>query len=355
MEGDEEPRHFRFTASEGPGIWRQHPGQGSAGWSFFTRSGRLCRAMRNLLLRRSTLLLVLLVASVSGAKEREVREPIERTIILSEHPRTEASKLYVGGRITTVLRFEKPCDPARTKMLGWEGHFEPLLCGGKSVFLYPLRDLTPEDRFMLLVTLTDGTEIPFIVTAHQQAYYDREIDQQVNVFADREGYDAVLSSLYRALKSERELREENERFQKEVNSVDHAFATLLANGAVRQTPFVQDHKALVKNGEVEMLVRVYSGRSKAAVVFQITNQNLDKPWRLMEARLSTVPSGKSRSFALRMDRDEIAPGSSGTLAVVADRSAFVSEEGRAHLILELFREDGIQQTAVLLDHRLVRE
>ncbi len=67
------------------------------------------------------LLLVLLVASVSGAKEREVREPIERTIILSEHPRTEASKLYVGGRITTVLRFEKPCDPARTKMLGWEG------------------------------------------------------------------------------------------------------------------------------------------------------------------------------------------------------------------------------------------
>jgi hypothetical protein len=131
---------------------------------------------------------------VSVAK---VREPSERTLILQEHPRIDAHRVYVGGRVATVLRFEKPCDPERTKLLAWEGRFEPLLCGGKSVVLYPLNDLTPEDRFMLLVTLTDGTEIPFTVTAHRQSSSEREVDQQVNVFADREGYDAVLSSLYR--------------------------------------------------------------------------------------------------------------------------------------------------------------
>ena len=147
--------------------------------------------MLKLLLFRSTLLLVL-VASVAEAR---VREPIERTLILAEHPRTEAHTVYVGGRVATVLRFEKPCDPERTKLLGWEGRFEPLVCGGKSVVLYPLHDLTPEDRFMLLVTLKDGTELPFTVTAHRQSYGDWEIDQQVNVFADRESYDAVLSSL----------------------------------------------------------------------------------------------------------------------------------------------------------------
>ena len=189
--------------------------------------------MRNFLLRQSTLLLVL---AVSAAVTR-VREPVERTLILSEHPRSEAPKVYVGGRISTVLRLEKPCDSARTQLLGWEGHFEPLICSGKTVVLYPLRDLTPEDRFLLRVTLSDGTELPFTVTAHRQSYEDREIDQQVNVFADREGYDAVLASLYRALKSERELQAENERYRMEENSVDHAYATLLANGAGKQAPF----------------------------------------------------------------------------------------------------------------------
>jgi uncharacterized protein (TIGR02268 family) len=308
--------------------------------------------MRNLLLRRSTLLLVL-VASVAVAK---VREPIERTLILAEHPRAEAHNVYVGGRVATVLRFEKSCDPERTKMLGWEGRFEPLLCGGRSVVLYPLRDLTPEDRFMLLVTLTDGTEIPFTVTSHQQSYGDREIDQQVNVFADREGYDAVLSSLYRALKSERELREENERYRKEEGSVDHAYATLLANGALKKTPFRPKKTIVLKDGGMVMTINLFSGRGKAAVVVQLTNKNFDEPWRFGEARLSSErTSPTDRPFALRMNHAEIVPGASGTLAVVVDQSAFASQQGLVDLTLKIFRKDGLQQVSVSLDHRLVRE
>ena len=49
-------------------------------------------------------------------------------------------------------------------MLGWEGRFEPVECVGKKVLLEPLHDLEPEDRFVLLVTLADGTELPFTVT-----------------------------------------------------------------------------------------------------------------------------------------------------------------------------------------------
>ncbi|PTL76979.1 hypothetical protein DAT35_45855 [Vitiosangium sp. GDMCC 1.1324] len=33
--------------------------------------------------------------------------------------------VYVRGRVSTVLRLEKPCDPERTKMLGWEGRSSP--------------------------------------------------------------------------------------------------------------------------------------------------------------------------------------------------------------------------------------
>lgn len=283
------------------------------------------------------------------------REPAERNIYLWDHPGMEAPNLYVVGRIATVLRLEQPCDPARTKMLGWEGRFEPLVCAGKSVLLVPLHDLKPEDRFLLLVTLADGTEIPFTVTSQKEAFGDRAGDQQVNVFRDHKAPHAVLASLNDSLDRERRLQEQNEQLRKQENSVDHAFATLLAQGAVKQTPFVQEHTALIKEYGVELLVRVYSGKGKAAVVFQIKNQSLDSPWRLMDARLFTESSGTPRPFALRMDSTEIAPGASGTLAVVADQSAFTSEKGPVDLALELFRHDGLQQAFVLLDHNLARK
>lgn len=308
--------------------------------------------MRGVLLLRSSLVLVL-VASVAVAR---VREPIERTLILSEHPRNEASRVYVGGRVVTVLRFEKPCDAERTKLLGWEGHFEPVICSGRFVVLYPLRDLTPEDRFLLRVMLTDGTEIPFIVTAHQQFYSDREVDQQVNVFANRESYDSMLSSLYRALKSERELREENERYRKEETSTDHAYATLLANGMVKQVPFKRQKHIVLKDGDMDMVVDLFSGKGKAAVVVQLTNTYFEQPWRLREARLTyNRASQTARPFALRMNRAEIVPGASGTIAVVVDKSAFESEQGLTELTLEIFRSDGLQQVVVFLDHRLTHQ
>ena len=308
--------------------------------------------MREPLLRQSTLLF-LLVASVAIAGEHE---PVERTLILSEHPRNEAPRVYVGGRVSTVVRFEQPCDPERTKMLGWEGHFEPLICGGRSVLLYPLRDLTPEDRFMLLVTLTDGTELPFVVTAHKQSYSDREIDQQVNVFADREGYDAVLASLYRALKSERRLREENERYRQEENSIDHAYATLLLHGAVKQTPFRRNETTVLKAGGMDVAVQIFSGKTKAAALVKLTHLGSDKPWRLGEVRLTADFSERTaKPFALRMEPIEIVPGAAGTLAVIVGKSAFVSARGLVDLTLEIHRDDGSQQVVVFLDHRLIRE
>jgi uncharacterized protein (TIGR02268 family) len=304
-------------------------------------------------LQGRALLLLLLMSSVAAAKEPE---SVERDIYLSPDPTYAAQSVYVAYRLVTVLRFEREVDPARTKMLGWEGRFEPLLVGGKKVVLEPLQSLEPRDRFLLLVTLADGTEIRFSVTARTQTFEGRRnADLHVNVFFDRKGYDSMVSSLNLSLQRERELREKVDRYEQEENSVDHAFATLLANGAVKQTPFVQDHKWKLKDADVEMLVTVYSGKGKAAVVFQIANQSTDTPWQLTEARLSTATTGMARSFALRMNQPSIAPGSSGTLAVVADQSSFSSAKGVEDLALELFRQDGLQQALVVLDHRLAHE
>ncbi|KFA89475.1 hypothetical protein Q664_34415 [Archangium violaceum Cb vi76] len=69
--------------------------------------------MRHPLLFRFPLLLIL----VASEAIPQVCAPTERTLILSEHPRTEAPKVYVGGQTATVLRLEKDCDPARTSMM----------------------------------------------------------------------------------------------------------------------------------------------------------------------------------------------------------------------------------------------
>ena len=58
---------------------------------------------------------------------------------------------------------------------------------------------------------------------------------------------------------------------------------------------------------------------------------------------------------MRADRDEIAPGESGNVAVVVDQSAFKTVNGTAELILEIYRKDGWRQAYVVLDERLTRE
>lgn len=71
-----------------------------------------------------SVLLVVLVASAAVAHEDGT--PITRLIMLSEHPADATHRVSVKGRIITMLRFEKAVDPGKTKMVGWEGRFEPL-------------------------------------------------------------------------------------------------------------------------------------------------------------------------------------------------------------------------------------
>lgn len=307
--------------------------------------------MRNALPFWSVLPAVL-VFSTASAREPDV---VERTLRLSEHPAEISERIYVAGRVATVLRFEKDVDAARTRMLGWEGWFEPLLSGGKKVVLEPTRDLDPGDRFMLLVTLTDGTEIPFVVTSRKQPLDGRrEADQQVSVFRNPDSAQAVQASLYESLQRERALQEKVHRYEQE-DSVDHALAALLVKDSSRQTPFRECKKWVLNDGDAEFVVRTFTGQGKAAVVFTIRNDNPERSWQLQQARLYTAKGWDARPFALRTDHEEIASGASGHVAVVVDKSAFMAGKGVEQLLLELYRMDGYRQVFVLLDPNLVRD
>jgi hypothetical protein len=311
--------------------------------------------MRDFQLCRSALLAVL-VSSVALARGPDDKFVI-RALKLSEHPSDATHNIYVQGQVATVLRFDQGVDPAKTQLLGWKGRFEPLLIGSKKVVIEPLRDLGQDEGVPLLVTLVDGTEIPFLVRPpwrQQDGGWPPFTDHQVNVFKDPDSYKAMVAFLNDALKRERALQEKVERYEQQ-NSVDHALAALLAKDATGQTPF-RRHKKWVLNDEgAEFVVRTFKGKGKAGVVFTITNQSGERAWKMKMARLYTARGWKDRPFATRTDSEAIPTGKSGQVAVVVDKSAFVEGNGVEQLLLEIYRDDGYRQIFVLLDPSLCLE
>jgi hypothetical protein len=130
--------------------------------------------------------------------------------MLSEHPADGTHSVYVKGQVVTTVRFEQTVDPSKTKMMGWEGRLEPLAVVRNKVILEPIRDLHRDEGIPLVVTLTDGTEIPFLVKppwSKKDRGWPPILDQQIDVFKDRESYAAMHAALMDALKKNDSLSE----------------------------------------------------------------------------------------------------------------------------------------------------
>jgi uncharacterized protein (TIGR02268 family) len=225
------------------------------------------------------------MAAVATGEERAANV---RYLHLSGGPEQEVPSVHVASQVATVLRFEQPLHSDKTRMLGWEGRFEPPLACGPFALLMPLREVASDERFLLLVTLQDGTEVPFTVKGH-----DTRVDQQVNVFMNPESPDALRARHEHALRRMRKYEEENERLRKEQTSVDHAFASLLViNGSGKSTPFRRESLWRHELGGASVDVQIYSARKlgKAAVLFQVKNSGLKVPWSVKEVQLSAMLS-----------------------------------------------------------------
>jgi hypothetical protein len=248
-------------------------------------------------------------------------------------------------------------------MLGWEGRFEPVACAGKSVVILPIQALEPTDRFLLVVRLADGTEVPFTVSG--SSWKEGEWpDQQVNVFLEPDSPDALRKQLEESRKREHELWAQLSVESRVGSFEDYSLAALLTQGAVRFTPFVVRKRWIFKSEGTNIQATVLTdGKEKVAVLFRVTNNDPSTPWRMMDARLFVLPPGykpplmvgENRPLALRADKRFIPPGETGYIAVVADKSAFTSSQGPCNLSLELYRHDGMMAANVTLDRRLFRE
>lgn len=292
---------------------------------------------------------------MASAQQREPHYQI-RNVVLPNGPDQIARPLYVAGEVSTVLRFEQEVDPSRTEMVGWKGRFEPLLIGGKRVVIEPVYDLSFADRFPLVVTLMDGTQLPFTV---QAAGDKARVDHQVNLFWDHDSERYLRASLDNALSRERMYREQAYQYEKEEGSPDHALAALLATGSGKQTLFLPKQTYIFKEEGVEIVATAFSGKGKAAVLAKIKNRTTGS-WSLKEARVTLEsdadkPSPDMRPCAVRMMPRSIAPGETGTVALVVDKSAFVSGKRLEALALQIIRADGRVQAFLKLEPSLARK
>ncbi len=286
-------------------------------------------------LRKPALLAILLASVAVGAQKDAppLRKPLLRSLYLSKGPNAVASEVYVAGGVVTTLRFERPCDPSRTKLMGWEGRFEPLLAGGKSVVIVPLQELAPEDRFQLLVTFVDGTSLPFTVTTHKYL-----TDGQVNVFPDPESPEAVRTAYAEVSQENEELRAKTRRYEKEETSVEHALATLLATGATSLTPFRERQKWTFPDSLPKTDAQLFFGEDRKALLFTVTNRHPELPWKLGEVRVTSAATGLQRTYGLRMQPSSIAPGETGRIALVMHPPA--SKEKNTVYYVELYGDYG---------------
>jgi len=75
----------------------------------------------------------------------------------------------------------------------------------------------------LVVTLADGTEVPYLVRppgSKRDNDWAPIIDQQIDAFEDGESYPAMYTSLMDALAQNEVLSEENERYRQLTNTRD---------------------------------------------------------------------------------------------------------------------------------------
>ncbi|NPC73368.1 DUF2381 family protein [Corallococcus exiguus] len=295
-------------------------------------------------------LLGTLLAGAAVAEEHE--HAVIRTLVLPEQPEAAPQRIYVKGQVVTVLRFEQDLAPLRARLVGGEGRFEPVGVVGRKVVLEPRRDLAPEEGFSLLVTLSDAREVPFLLRPPGRREHG-SADQQLNVYKDRDGYEAMASALLDSEKENKTLRAENERFRKEESSEDHALAALLTAESEAQTPFKGVEHFSGADDDAELEGTVYRGKGKAAVVFKVKNLHAVRSWSMKSVRLVGVADARERSIAVRSSAAVFEPGTSGVIGLVVDGSAFLDGETLTTLRLELYRQDGLLQAIVQLDPALL--
>ncbi|HZH13284.1 MAG TPA: DUF2381 family protein [Archangium sp.] len=110
-------------------------------------------------IQKAVLLACLAGVTTAGAHPKPIPRKysaVHRALFLSNDPASKVPELYVAGQVVTTLRFEQPCNRERTKMMGWEGRFEPVECVGKKVLIERQQSMQSRQVNRCLLSFGDG-------------------------------------------------------------------------------------------------------------------------------------------------------------------------------------------------------
>jgi hypothetical protein len=291
------------------------------------------------------------IAGADGLSSPELPEgeDSKRAIFLfSEDPGSRPPDVLVTPGEATVLRFARPFDFAWIKRQAALGWLEIGTVSEKGIYLKPLRSIWLDGRLPFSVKFLDGTEIFFIL---KTVVGGERPDKEVWFFASQDSPEALWWQMADYRRKWRLSEAQRLALLQEALSTDHALAGLLVGGAINQTLFVPNENRTIEVDGVAANIRLLRGKEKAAVLVQLTNKGIYNQ-KLFHVRLSMAKTGEARPFALRFNREEIAPASTGTMAIVVDRGAFMSANRPVALELKLYHRDGTKHTSITLDPRL---
>jgi uncharacterized protein (TIGR02268 family) len=244
------------------------------------------------------------------------REPVQRTITITDETISSVPEVRVGADWPTTLVFSTPLSKDnQAVMLAQPGHeFAPPKFTDTSVILIPRKDLPANGGAALTVTLSDGNILSFKLVSVPKAV-DLRVDVELKLTkrAAPDSPEALRTTL-------EQLRAQVEECQS--SSASAGVAKIGALVLAEKSPAAVEMRKLGKTDkQSRMLVTAryeYRLFGYAFVVFEIQNRDDTKIWELDGADVKLQGSGPDQDVQVAsaaMDPNAIEPNATGRIVV----------------------------------------
>jgi uncharacterized protein (TIGR02268 family) len=282
-----------------------------------------------------------------------------RELLISGQEQTPP-EIHVTSGEPTLLRFNAPVDPERTRLGACADGFEPLVITGGTLLLQALGAVDGCEHVPLSVVLEDGSEFSLALVLRPE-----EVDLHVRIrraSASEGSAESPRAEHTACIEESASLREENARLrvdnrrcrrqQEARESTEAALLRVVSEAEEKGAPILKSHTLTYPLGRMQATVTIYHAAGYMALHVRVTDTAVPpkQPWKLGELRLTRTTGDAGTGgdeLKLLALRAESSPSSRGNVAhidiVVADipkgepvllRLELTEKDGSRHLLIE---------------------
>jgi uncharacterized protein (TIGR02268 family) len=259
---------------------------------------------------------------------------VERGLTLPG-PGKPAPEVHVAAGVATTLRFDAPIDRASVEVEGRDTHFHQVDPGERTLLLEPSLELQPGKSLEVTVHYRDGVfpeKATFALVSHPT-----QVDKEVKVTRPPLTLEALGA---------RVAQQEVELTALRARCGASALAGLVFSGQLNERGIQVkrfDELPVTQAGLTVNGGQGYRASLWALVVLQVHNLPGQRPWKPGQARLTRPDGTLVKTLPVHMDKEQLAPGEAGLVALVAE--ALSLKEGEV-LRLELLEANGPRRLSI---------